>query len=218
MENRLDDFLAGLQCTFGRLTQSEEELSRFLRSGKNFYLDLVGVNSSPFPYARRASPERNIHDDTDAPILPFWRYLIFYSTLALDQAASPSPSRGSLHENHEDLQMYKDLATEISTCWPFLSVLISGQFHYPSTLDDHDSLNIVQGTLPGTISFESTSTKSVSESASARTENSASRRTSVNAAVQTDHVDEREDEKNITPLFSTYEQQQQQAFFPFHAR
>jgi hypothetical protein len=114
MENRLDDFVTGVQITFGKLARSPEELAAFLRAAEVFYLDFIGAHT-------HTSTHRNASE------LPFWRYLVFYSTLALDHAAS------TLLEDQDD-GITRDLASEISSYWPFLAALITTQYSVEPSL------------------------------------------------------------------------------------
>lgn len=109
MENKVDDFVAGVEATFGQLARRPEELSGFLRAAEDFYLDFIR--------APRPSTSTQSH-----PQLPFWRYLIYYATLTLDRAAESA--------SDEEQDKYTDLASELSSCWPLLSVLVPQQYSF----------------------------------------------------------------------------------------
>lgn len=109
MENKLDDFVAGVEATFGQLVGSREELSSFLRAAEDFYLDFIGASRPSTSTACQGQ-------------LPFWRYLIYYATLTLDHAAESA--------SDEEQDKYKDLASELSSCWPLLSVLVPQQYSF----------------------------------------------------------------------------------------
>lgn len=107
----MDDFVAGVEATFGHLARSSEELAGFLQASKRFYLDFIGFQDPV------TSPQANNE-------LPFWRYLVFYSTLALDHAATST----SLETDELEEQKHRELAGELSTCWPLLGMLVSRQY------------------------------------------------------------------------------------------
>lgn len=106
----MDDFVAGVEATFGHLARSSEELAGFLSAARQFYLDFIGLQD----------PSTSTSGKNE---LPFWRYLIFYSTLALDQAASSTLDTDELEE-----QKQRELAGEVSSCWPLLGMLVSRQY------------------------------------------------------------------------------------------
>lgn len=111
MENRVGDFVAGIEATFGRFSRSTEELAGFLKSAERFYLDYSGI-----PRHYEANEENDI---------PFWRYLIYYSTLALDHAAAAG---GDASSDEDEDGEYNQAARELASCWPLLSVLVSSQY------------------------------------------------------------------------------------------
>lgn len=108
MENRVDEFTAGVEATFGHLAGSSQELAGFLQAARRFYLEYIGVVEA----STSTRPDEQ---------LPFWRYLIFYSTLGLDHAAAASPSDMDEMERHR----LQELAVTLSSCWPLLGVLVS---------------------------------------------------------------------------------------------
>ncbi|KAK9897859.1 hypothetical protein P389DRAFT_169874 [Cystobasidium minutum MCA 4210] len=142
MENKVEDFVAGIEATFGQLARSPEELSGFLRAAESFYLDFIGASKPS------TSTEATKSDTSE---LPFWRYLIFYTTLALDHAATASNAE-AYSEDGEDDETSKAVASELSSCWPFLSVLVTQQYNalaHPSQLDlPLSSQSFMHGSLP----------------------------------------------------------------------
>jgi len=132
MENRVGDFVAGVETTFGKLAQSPEELAAFLRAAEAFYLDYIGAQS---------------HSQTNrsAQELPFWRYVLFYSTLALDHAATSTMAPA---EEEDKMNVHKDLASEISSCWPFLAALITAQYRAEPSHDPPSTRPKLSRALP----------------------------------------------------------------------
>lgn len=125
MENRLGDFLAGIEVTFGRLVQTAEERAAFLQAAEQFYLDLLVASSSVPPHQRHDG-----HAMSSSTSLPFWRYLLYYTTMAVDQVASVTTS------NAEAMEQYTELAQELSSCWPLLAILASGHYAKPAVHQD----------------------------------------------------------------------------------
>ena len=158
MENRLEDFVAGIQATFGQLARSKEELTAFLQAAELFYLDFIGVS-------RPSESEQSINDSTGE--LPFWRYLIFYVTLALDHAAES--------KSEEEAAKYENIASELSSCWPLLSILITQQYAAPPKEPQLDLKEPSQSLMHG----------SPRHGTSAGTSLSSSR---VDTAIQTDSI------------------------------
>lgn len=111
MENRVADFVAGVHATFGHLATSPDELAGFLRAARRFYLEFIGVSDG------------STSSEADSE-LPFWRYLLYYSTLLLDHAAAKADEELELPQDRE-------LAAELSSCWPLLGVLVSSQYTPP---------------------------------------------------------------------------------------
>lgn len=97
----LDHFIAGVRATFAGFASSNAELDDFLQSARDFYIDFTSAASAEPPHQTSR--------------LPFWRYLIAYSTAGLDAAASSSgPPDAAV----------QDLMQEIGNFWPFLPAVV----------------------------------------------------------------------------------------------
>ena len=101
----LDDFLAGVDDTFGRLCGDEDERVDFLQAAREFYLDYSGY------------PQGSIAR------LPFWRYLLHYAAVGLDETAERPDDREVEHDEQQ-------LASHLSSSMPFLASIVTRSYRF----------------------------------------------------------------------------------------
>ena len=102
-ESSLINFLTGVDATFGSLIDADAEHADFLAAAEVFYCDYKGISSSG--RVREAS-------------LPFWRYLIHFSGVGLDRAAS------SKEKDKAASQGMEHLGTAMKGYWPLIPALV----------------------------------------------------------------------------------------------
>jgi len=128
MSDGLANFLAGVEATFGAFAATDEERKDFIASARQFYADYTS------PHAQQSTSSDNAR-------VPFWRYLLRYTTIALDRAASSGTEppqerrRGSSRRTARDIndqqpldESIVGLADEIALFWPSLAVLAGRQY------------------------------------------------------------------------------------------
>ena len=97
--SQLECFLAGVEATFGELCADDEEHDDFMLSARDFYEDFSSSMAAGSPVMRSR--------------LPFWRYILGYSSAGLDLAAYGG-----------DIDVVAPMAQELAAIWPFLPALV----------------------------------------------------------------------------------------------
>lgn len=103
----LRNFLTGLRLTFSAFISTPDEEDDFFLSAEAFYRSYRGLP---------------IFSSTESR-LPFFRYIVHYSTLGLDSAQSVEPE-----EENAVTQAVQELAREMMGYWPFMAVLAHGDY------------------------------------------------------------------------------------------
>lgn len=104
---RLDEFLLGVEDTYGHLASSGDEKADFIQAAREFYLDYAGYGCGHL--AR----------------LPFWRYLLHFAAVGVDHTAGRP-------DDAEPSSLEEAVATQISSQYPLIAVLATRKYRYSS--------------------------------------------------------------------------------------